>query len=352
MMKLPRRQFLQLAAGAAAVPAVWRIASAQAYPSRPITIVVPSGAGGPSDVIVRIVAERMRSSLGQPLVIENVTGANGNLGTGRVARAKPDGYTLAFSVSFSTHVVNGAIYALPYDVINDFEPVALVADAPQVILAKKAMPANDLKELTAWLKANPDKASLGHIGPGSPAHVFGILFQKQTSTRFQYVTYRSAAQAMQDMIAGHIDLMFVNPNIALEHVRAGSIKAYAVTAKNRMAAASNIPTVDEAGLPGFYGSPWFAFWAPKGASAGRDRQAQCRGRRCVSRHGTAFAAREPWCGGPAARAADAGGARHLPQGGNREMVADPQGGEHQGGIAQRAPTAGFIVDVLGIRPAR
>jgi len=265
MMELPRRQFLQLAAGAAAVPAVWRIASAQAYPSRPITIVVPSGAVGPSDVIVRIVAERMRSSLGQPLVIENVTGANGNLGTGRVARAKPDGYTLAFSVSFSTHVVNGAIYALPYDVINDFEPVALVADAPQVILAKKAMPANDLKELIAWLKANPDKASLGHIGSGSPAHVFGLLFQKQTSTRFQYVTYRSAGQAMQDMIAGHIDLMFVNPNIALEHVRVGSIKAYAVTTKNRMAAASNIPTVDEAGLPGFYGSPWFAFWAPKGA---------------------------------------------------------------------------------------
>jgi len=264
MKKLPRRQFLQLVAGAAAVSAAWRIASAQAYPSRPITIVVPSGAGGPSDVIVRIVAERMRSSLGQPIVIENVTGANGNLGTGRVARAMPDGYTLAFSVSFSTHVVNGAIYALPYDVINDFEPIALVADAPQVILAKKAMPANDLKELTAWLMANPDKASLGHIGPGSPAHVAGILFQKQTGTRFQFVTYRSAGQAMQDMIAGHIDLMFVNPNIALEHVRAGSIKAYAVTAKNRMAAASNIPTVDEAGLPGLHVSLWNALWAPKG----------------------------------------------------------------------------------------
>src|SRR5262249_24934137 len=148
-------------------------------------IVVPSGAGGPSDVIVRIVADRMRSVLGQPLVIENMTGANGVLGTGRVARAKPDGYTLAFGVSFSTHVVNGAIYALPYDVINDFEPIALVADAPQVIVAKKAMPANGLKELIAWLKANPDKASHGHTGPGSPAHVAGILFQKQTGTRFQ-----------------------------------------------------------------------------------------------------------------------------------------------------------------------
>jgi tripartite-type tricarboxylate transporter receptor subunit TctC len=156
------------------------------------------------------------------------------------------------------------------------------------------MPANDLKELTAWLKANPDKASLGHIGPGSPAHVAGILFQKQTGTRFQFVTYRSAGQAMQDMIAGHIDLMFVNPNIALEHVRAGSIKAYAVTAKNRMAAASNIPTVDEAGLPGFYASPWFAFWAPKGAP-----------RDVIDK----LNAREPWRGGPAARAADAGGAR-------------------------------------------
>jgi tripartite-type tricarboxylate transporter receptor subunit TctC len=264
-MKLRRRQFLHLGAGAATLLTVSRAARAQAYPTRPITIVVPSGAGGPSDVTVRIVAERMRSSLGQPLVIENVTGANGNLGTGRVARAKPDGYTLAFSVSFSTHVVNGAIYALPYDVINDFEPIALVANAPQVILAKKAMPANDLKELTAWLKANPDKASLGHTGPGSPAHVAGILFQKQTGTRFQFVTYRGAGQAMQDMIAGHIDLMFSSPNIALEHVRAGSIKAYAVTAKNRMAAASDIPTVDEEGLPGFYASPWFAFWGPKGA---------------------------------------------------------------------------------------
>jgi tripartite-type tricarboxylate transporter receptor subunit TctC len=265
MMELPRRRFLRLAAAAATLPAASRNAWAQAYPSRPITIVVPSAAGGPSDVIVRILADRMRSVLDQPLVIENVTGANGALGTGRVARAKSDGYTLAFGVSFSTHVVNGAIYALPYDVINDFEPVALVADTPQVIVAKKAMPANDLKELTAWLKANPNQASLGHTGPGSPAHVTGILFQKQTGTGFQFVTYRGAGQAMQDMVAGHIDLMFSNPNIALEHMRAGSIKAYAVTAKNRMAAASDIPTVDEAGLPGLYASPWFAFWAPKGA---------------------------------------------------------------------------------------
>jgi tripartite-type tricarboxylate transporter receptor subunit TctC len=264
MMKFPRRPFLLLAAGAVALPALSCIAGAQSYPSRPITIVVASGAGGPSDVIARIIAECMRATLGQPVIIDNAGGATGISGMGRVARAKPDGYTLAFSVSFSTHVVQGAIRKLPYDVVDDFEPVALVTDSPQVILAKKAMPADDLRGLIGWLRANPDKASLGQTGPGSPAHVAGILFQKQTGTRFQFANYRSAGHAMQDMIAGHIDLMFTAPNIALEHVRAGSIKAYAVTDKSRLAAAPEIPTVDEAGLPGFYAAPWHAFWAPKG----------------------------------------------------------------------------------------
>ena len=261
-MMVARRQILQLTAGAFAFPTVVRTANAQAYPSRPITIVVPTGAGGPQDVVARIVTERMRNSLGQPL--ENVAGANGNLGIGRVARANPDGYTLAFSVSFSTHVVNAAIYALPYDVINDFVPIALVAEGPQVILAKNNIPANDLKELIAWLRSNPDKATLGHTGPGSPAHVAGLLFQKLTDTRFQFATYRSAGQAMQDLIAGHIDLMFTAPSIALASVQAGTIKAYAVTAKNRLAVASEVPTVDEVGLPGLYAAPWYAIWAPKG----------------------------------------------------------------------------------------
>ena len=193
-----------------------------------------------------------------------MTGANGNLGIGRVARAKPDGYTLAFSVSSSTHVFNGAIYALTYDVVNDFAPVALIADSPILILAKKAVPASDLKGLIVWLKANPNKASLGQTGPGSPAHLAGILFQKQTGARFQFANYRSVGQAMQDLIGGHIDLMFVAPNIALEQVRAGSIKAYAVTAKKRLAMTPDIPTVDEAGLPNFYSSVWYAFWGPKG----------------------------------------------------------------------------------------
>jgi tripartite-type tricarboxylate transporter receptor subunit TctC len=225
--------------------------------------VVATGVGGPSDLIARVVAEHMRTSLAQPVIIEN-TGGIGTVGMDRVARAKPDGHTLVFSVSFSTHVVHAAIHKLPYDVVNDFAPVALVAKSPQVILAKKAIPANDLNGLIAWLKANPDKASLGQTGPGSPAHVAGLLFQRQTATRFQFANYRSAAQAMQDMIAGHIELMIVAPNIALEHVRAGSIKAYAVTDKNHLAAAPEIPTVDEAGLPGFYTAPWQALWAPKG----------------------------------------------------------------------------------------
>lgn len=264
MLKLPRRRFLQIATGVATGLVIPRNTSAQVFPSRPVTVVVPTGAGGPQDVVARIVVDRMQGSLGQPLIVENVPGANGNLGIGRVARANPDGYTLAFSVSFSTHVVNPAIYSLPYDVVHDFEPVALVADAASVVLTKKAIPANDLKELIAWIKANPDKATLGHTGPGSPAHVGGILLRKLTGTRFQFATYRSAGQAMQDLVAGHIDLMLVAPSIALEHVRAGNIKAYAVMGKERLAAAPNIPTVDEAGLPGFYTSPWYALWAPKG----------------------------------------------------------------------------------------
>jgi tripartite-type tricarboxylate transporter receptor subunit TctC len=215
-------------------------------------------------VIARIVAERMRGTLGQTVIVENVTGANGTLGLGRVVRAIPDGYTLAFSVS-STHVFNPAIYKLPYDVINDFEPIALVTrDNGQLIVAKKAMPANSLKELIAWLGANPDRASLGHTGSGSPAHVAGIFFRKRTGTRFQDVTYRSAGQAMQDVIAGHIDMMFTSGSIGVAPVQDGSIKAYAVMAKDRLAATPNVPTVDEAGLPGFYSPGWHAFWAPKG----------------------------------------------------------------------------------------
>jgi tripartite-type tricarboxylate transporter receptor subunit TctC len=238
-------------------------ASAQVYPSRPITMIVSYAAGGSSDVLGRILAEGMRARIGQPVIIENVAGASGSIGVGRVARAAPDGYTISLG-NWSTHVVNGAIYALPYDVLRDFEPVALLSKNPVLIVAKNSIPANDLKGFIAWLKANPDKASAGTAGGGSPQHVSGLLFQNITGTRFQFVPYRSGALAMQDLLSGQLDLLMDNPIYSLPQVRAGGIKVYAVMSKNRMAGAPDIPTVDEAGLPGFYNSTWFALWAPKG----------------------------------------------------------------------------------------
>jgi tripartite-type tricarboxylate transporter receptor subunit TctC len=238
-------------------------ASADTFPSRPITIVVPFPAGGPTDTVARILAEPMRVALGQAIIIENVTGAAGTIGTGNVARAAPTGYTL--SVGFlGTHVLNGALYKLPYDVLQDFEPIALLASNPQLIVAKHAMPAKDLRELIGWLKANPDKASQGTAGVGSPAHVTGAFFQSATGTRFALVPYRGAAPAMQDLIGGQVDLMFDQASNSLPHVRNGKIKVYAVTANKRLAAAPEIPTVDEAGVPGFYSSVWTGMWAPKG----------------------------------------------------------------------------------------
>jgi len=261
-MNLPRRRFLQLA-GAAALPALSASAIAQAFPTRPVTIVVPFAAGGPIDALVRVLAESMRRTLGQPLIIENVSGAAGNIGVGRVARAAPDGYTLVTGF-WGTHVVNGAIYALPYDVANDFEPVLLMSRNAQIIVARKTMPANDLSGLIAWLKANPDVAAAGTSGAGSPQHVFGVFFQNATGTHFRFVPYRGAAPTMQDLVGGQIDLMFADQTTSLPQIRSGNIKAYAVTGNGRLAAAPEIPTVDEAGLPGFYCSVWSALFAPKG----------------------------------------------------------------------------------------
>ena len=262
-MKFQRRQFLHLSAGAAALLAASSIARAQTYPSHPITMTVGFAAGGPTDVTARILAERMRASLGQPVIVENVAGAAGSIGTGRVARAVPDGYTLSFG-QWGTHVVNGALYALPYDVLNDFEPVALVSSNPWLIVAKKAMPADDLRSLIAWLKANPGKASQGTAGAGAASHIAGAFLQKETATRFQFVPYRGAGPAMQDLVSGQIDMMVDSPTNSLPQVRAGTIKVYAVTAKSRLTSAPDIPTVDEAGLPGMYISFWQALWVPKG----------------------------------------------------------------------------------------
>jgi tripartite-type tricarboxylate transporter receptor subunit TctC len=264
-MKLARRRFLCLtgAAVAIAAPPVFRIARAQTYPTHPITLIVPFAAGGPTDAIARIVGERVRVSLGQAVIIENVTGASGSIGVGRAVRAPADGYTISIG-HLGSHVINGAIYGLPYDLLNNLEPVSQIASNPQIIIGKKALTPNDLNELIAWLKANPDKASAGTAGPGGPAHIAGLYFQSMTGTRFQSVPYRGTAPAMQDLLAGQIDLMFDQAVEALPQMRAGSIKAFAVTAKARLAAAPDIPTVDEAGLPGFYVSVWHGLWVPRG----------------------------------------------------------------------------------------
>jgi tripartite-type tricarboxylate transporter receptor subunit TctC len=262
-MKLPRRNFLHLAASAAALPAVSRIARAQAYPSRPIVAVVPFTAGGPTDALVRTLGERMRASLGQPLVVENVTGAAGTIGVGRVARAAPDGYTLSIG-HWSTHVINGALYQLSFDLLKDLEPVSLLTSYPMLLLTKDAVPAKDLPELIAWLKANQEKVSVGTIGVGSAAHVAAVYFQNLTGLKFQFVPYRGAAPAMQDLIAGQIDVLFDHLANALPQVREGKVKAYAVTANTRSPSAPDIPTVDEAGVAGLYINIWYGLWVPKG----------------------------------------------------------------------------------------
>jgi len=238
-------------------------AAAQPYPSRPITMVVPFAPGGPTDTIARILAEHMRPLLGQPVIVENVSGAGGSIGVGRVARATPDGYTLCVG-NLSSHVMNGAVYTLQYDLIADFAPIALLSFQPLLIVARKSMPANDLRELVAWLKANPGKATLGIQGVGTAGHVFAVFFYTETGTTVQLVPYRGAGPAMQDLVAGQIDFMIDTPTNSLPQVRGGNIKAYAVTEDARLPSAPEIPTVDEAGLPGFHFSFWQALWAPKG----------------------------------------------------------------------------------------
>jgi tripartite-type tricarboxylate transporter receptor subunit TctC len=266
IMKLPRRQFLHLAAGAAALPFAPQVAWAQAYPTRPITLIVPFAAGGGADVVMRIIAERMRTFLGQTIIIENVGGGSGNIGTGRVFRAAPDGYTLGAG-NWNTHVANGAIYALPYNVLSDFAPVALHGFFYYVLAAKKTLPANNLQELIAWLRANPDRASLGTSGVGSQPHLAGILFQTLTRTRFQHVPYRGAGPAIQDLIAGQIDLVFGDPSV-VPSVRAGSVKAIAVAAKHRLPALPDVPTAEESGLAGLSFANWIGIFAPKDTPKG------------------------------------------------------------------------------------
>lgn len=241
-------------------------AQAQSYPTRAITLVVPFAAGGPTDTVARIVGERMRQSLGQTIVIENTTGAAGSIGVGRVARAPADGYTVSIG-HVGTHVVNGAIYPLGYDLLKDLDPVALLPANPQLIVTRPTVPAANLKELVAWVKENQDKISGGTAGAGSASHIGGIYFQQHTGTKFTFVPYRGTGPAIQDLIAGQIDIMVDQSSNSLPQVQNGKLKAYAVTAAKRLPSAPDIPTVDEAGLPGFYISVWHGLWVPHGTPA-------------------------------------------------------------------------------------
>jgi tripartite-type tricarboxylate transporter receptor subunit TctC len=263
-MNPPRRYVL--AASVAALLAVAPDAIAETYPSRPVTMIVPASAGGPTDAIARVLSERMTANLGGTVLVDNVAGAGGSIGVGKVARSQPDGYTLGIG-QWSHYVLNGATYPLPYDLLADFAPISLIVTGPLLLASRKDLPAHDLKGLIAWLKANPDKATAGTGGVGSPPHISGVFFQKMTGTQFQFVPYRGTAPAMRDLLAGQIDIMIDQASNVLPQLRAGAIKAFAVTSKERLPSAPDVPTVDEAGLPGLYVSVWHGLWAPKGTPA-------------------------------------------------------------------------------------
>ena len=238
-------------------------AGAQTFPSKQITLVVPFTAGGPTDTLARILAERMGRTLGQTVIVDNTTGAAGTIGVTRVVRAAPDGYTIGIG-HWSTHVVNPAIYPLPFDILKDLEPLAMIATNPQLLVSRKDFPANDLAGLIAQVKANGDKTTAGTAGVGAASHIGGLYFEQKTGARLRFIPYRGAAPALQDLVAGQIDIMFDQAANSIPQIQAGKIKAFAVTAKQRMKAMPDIPTVDEAGLPGLYIAVWHGIWAPKG----------------------------------------------------------------------------------------
>jgi tripartite-type tricarboxylate transporter receptor subunit TctC len=238
-------------------------ASADNFPSHPITIVVPFSAGGPSDAMMRILSERMQRTLGETILIENVTGAGGSLGVGRVVRSPSDGYTIGFG-HLGTHVANGAIYKLGYDLVADLEPIILLPSNPMIIVSKNAVPAKSLVELLAWLKSRPSPPTAGTAGAGSGSHIAGLYFENVTGIKLQYVPYRGTAPALNDLVAGQIDIIVDQTSNSISQVRAGTIRAYAVTDDKRVEQASDIPTTDEAGLPGFHMTLWSGLWAPKG----------------------------------------------------------------------------------------
>jgi len=238
------------------------MARAENYPSRPITVIVPFAAGGPSDAMMRILGERMKTTLGEAILVENVTGAGGSIGDGRAVRSPPDGYTLSFG-HLGTHVANGAVYRLGYDLVADLEPVVLLPSNPMVVVSKNAVPAKSLDELLAWLRSRPTPAAAGTAGAGSGSHIAGLYFESVAGIKLQYVPYRGTAPAMNDLVAGQIDLIVDQTSNSINQIRAGTIRAYAVTDSKRVEQAPDIPTTDEAGLSGFHMTLWSGLWVPK-----------------------------------------------------------------------------------------
>src|SRR5690349_555564 len=252
---------------AAIAAAIWLgcggIGSAEDYPTRTITMIVPFPAGGATDTLARFLAEKMRAILGQPIVIENVGGAAGSLGVTRAVRAAADGYTLSIGTS-TTHMLTGGLYKLPFDLLKDLEPIILIGSEPLLIVGKKSFPADDLKGLIAWLKANPGKASVGIAGVGATGQLAGIAFQKATGTKYEFVPYRGNGPAMQDLLAEQIDFMMEPASNFKALLGTGNVKPFAITGRARLPSSPNIPSVDEAGVPGFFASLWYGLWVPKG----------------------------------------------------------------------------------------
>jgi len=238
-------------------------ASAQTYPSKPVSMIVPFAAGGATDTLARFLGEKMRERLGQPVIIENVAGAGGSIALNRAARAPADGYTLQIGTS-TTNMLLGGLYTLQFDLLNDLDPILMIASEPLMIVGKKALAAHDLKGLIAWLKANPDKASIGIPAVGGTGHLAGLAFLKEIGAQAQFIPYRGNGPALQDLVAGNIDMQIEPSSNFFAQVRAGTIKAFAITAKTRTSAAPDIPTTDQAGLPGYHASLWYGLWAPKG----------------------------------------------------------------------------------------
>jgi tripartite-type tricarboxylate transporter receptor subunit TctC len=238
------------------------VAAAQGYPTRPVAMIVPFPAGGATDTLARFLGDKLRVILGQPVIVENVAGAAGSIGVGRAVRSPADGYTLSIGTS-TTHMLTGGLYTLQFDLLKDLEPIVLIGSEPLLIVGKKSLPASDLKGLIAWLKGNPDKASVGIAGVGATGHLTGISFQKETGTRFQFVPYRGNAPAMQDLLAEQIDFMIEPSSNFKSLVGAGSVKPFAITGRTRLPSSPDIPTADEAGLPGFFASLWYGLWAPR-----------------------------------------------------------------------------------------